>query len=469
MTTSNSNNVKPEAQSEGIPFVITNAMKVKLRAYGFTDEAISNMTPQEAHEELKKLDEPTTAYKPSWKRWHEAGFTSELLPIIPPGATMSEGLHIKDPGKVPGTRKDDGTWIGFMGWPMFQAAKESLKRWEKMGAGIGINTRSHPAMDIDVEDAGLVKAIHDMAREALGDAPVRYRENSARILLMYRGSGFRSRKLNFRVGDKAHLVEFLGTQYVIDAVHKSGEPYKWREDNSYQHPCDLKPEGLTLITAEKVDSFFETLVGYVEAIGGEIIESKKSKGERDENAGKRVADEDEWTLERCEHYLAYGAQEVSEGARDNVAVAVANRFYDFAAEEATVGDLLSRWNEEKVFPPLEKADIERIAGSAMRSRDKAIGSRHWTTWLSGFEAAAISEPSPELAERIAATVDWLEDDANAEAERVKKEAVAAASGVKTSLAYWLARDLPEPDYLMGAVLSTSTGACSLRRPDGERP
>jgi hypothetical protein len=63
-------------EPDGIPFVITTAMKARLRGRGFTAEQLHNMTPQQAHEHLSA--EPAaeasatpcaTFIKDNWYRW----------------------------------------------------------------------------------------------------------------------------------------------------------------------------------------------------------------------------------------------------------------------------------------------------------------------------------------------------------------------------------------------------------------
>jgi hypothetical protein len=49
--------VKPQGAGEGIPFVITAAMKVALRARGYGEEAIANMRPAEAHKIIEEKPE----------------------------------------------------------------------------------------------------------------------------------------------------------------------------------------------------------------------------------------------------------------------------------------------------------------------------------------------------------------------------------------------------------------------------
>jgi hypothetical protein len=384
-----------------------------------------------------------TDYRRNWKRWHKAGFTSELLPIIPPNAPMSEGSSIKDPGKTPGILNSYGKWAGLVGWPIFKATEEHLKTWKNMGAGVGMNVRNHPAIDFDVEDAELVKMIHDVAQETLGDAPVRGRGDSARILLMYR-SGFKpkGRKFIFRMSDDSpnHLVELLGTQYVVEGIHKRGEPYRWREDNGYRHPCDVGPAGLTPITEQQVDRFFETLAEHVQLNGGTVVEdSKTKKRERSANAGKRVADEDEWGIELARRYIETKAPEAVQGTVRNTAHKVACGVYDYGVSEATCRDLLHEWNETKAGGLASEGDLEEVVTTGQTNRDTAVGAKHPAV---GLEAVEIVEPSPELQAKLDAywerqkKIDAMEEAAN------KKSAVGSDVIPKVLL-------LPSADFVNG--------------------
>jgi hypothetical protein len=339
-------------------------------------------------------------YNPDWKRWHLAGFTSELLPIIPPKSKLSPATKSLKPdsiGKIPGKKLEDG-WVGLMGWQLFQAKEEHLKEWRKDGAGIGLHGRNYPAVDVDIEDKTTVDLIHMLAIDHLGAAPVRYRDNSERILLPYRANGLKPRILSFELNTSKHTIELKARkqQWVADAVHPTGELYKWREGDGFQHPCDLGPNGLTPITQQHADRFFDAVIEYVTLLSGQIIkDSKTGSGVREKNAGVRVTDEDAETLEKCDAFLdRQELESVLEGVgkgRDNTAVATANRFYDYGATLATCLDYLAQWNFKCCVPPLPDSDLERIAESAMRSRQTAIGSRHSSQWGKGFEY--IEEPS----------------------------------------------------------------------------
>jgi AAA domain len=364
-------------------------------------------------------------YKPDWKRWHQAGFTSELLPIIPPKAPMSEGSNIRDPGKTPGVLNTYGKWSGLMGWPIFKATEEHLRGWKKMGAGIGMNVRNHPAIDIDAEDAELVEMIHGVAQEMLGDAPVRYRGDSPRILLVYR-SGFKPKGRQFicRMSEQSpnHMVELLGTQYVVEGIHKRGAPYQWRTDNGYRHPCDIGPAGLTEITEATVDRFFDALAEHVQLRGGTIVEdSKTKKRERSAKAGKRVADEDDWGIELARRYVEEKAPEGVQGAIRNTAFKVSAGIYDYGVSEHTCRELLHEWNETKAGGLASEGDLEEVIATGQTNRDTAVGAKHPGVGFENVEGIE-ERPSPELQAKIDAywerqkKIDAMEDAANEKAQ-----------------------------------------------------
>lgn len=124
-----------------------------------------------------------------WQRWN-GGFGPDLMPIIPAQATLKAGSSVREvhKGKVPGTRNADGTWSGLSGKYEDHVTDEpAAKLYYAMGAGIGLQGRNYPGLDIDVEDGALADEIQSLAENYMGLAPVRSRPGSSRRLLMYRG------------------------------------------------------------------------------------------------------------------------------------------------------------------------------------------------------------------------------------------------------------------------------------------
>jgi hypothetical protein len=99
--------------------------------------------------------------------------------------------------------------------------------------------------------------------------------------------------------------------------------------------------------------------------------------ERDKDAGKRIADEDESTIEQIETWIDRQKPEsVPHGIIDDTAYKVAARFGDYGAGYETRLHYLAVWSEKCCMPPMAQEDLERVAGSAGSSRLTAIGSKH---------------------------------------------------------------------------------------------
>lgn len=209
-----------------------------------------------------------------FRGWHEAGFGAELLPIIPPGATLTPGTEVRAEhrGKTPGVLTQARTWSGLGGkWSQdLHATISDLKAWTQWGASVGLQARDFPGLDIDVEDAAAANEIQELAYAYLGFGPVRVRDGSARRLIMFKRPSAHEpiRKVRMAWTDKAggkHAVELLGhgQQYVVEGPHPKGGAYAWLGET----PCDCGPSGIGEITGEHVEQFFTALARLVKERG----------------------------------------------------------------------------------------------------------------------------------------------------------------------------------------------------------
>jgi hypothetical protein len=108
------------------------------------------------------------------------------------------------------------------------------------------------------------------------------------------------------------------------------------------------------------------------------------------NAGERLVPETEEGVALADRWLReHAPEDIPEGERNNGLYKVAAKLYDYGLEYDTVHDRLYAYNAEHVSPPLDEDDVERIARSAERNRQTAIGSRIAT--FEGFEAVEIDE------------------------------------------------------------------------------
>jgi hypothetical protein len=203
----------------------------------------------------------------SYRTHAEAGFLTELLPVIPPDGPISAGSQVKDRhrGKTPGVRNSDGTWSGLGGrWPdeRFTTIADT-KKYALWDASVGLQGRNFPGLDIDVEDEAMAAAVESLALDHFGMAPVRVRDGSPRRLLVYRKptghDTIRKTRLAWMDAQGVkHAVELLahGQQYVVEGGHPKGGFYRWRHNDG---PCEWGSANITEIISEHIDGFFTAL------------------------------------------------------------------------------------------------------------------------------------------------------------------------------------------------------------------
>jgi len=93
------------------------------------------------------------------------------------------------------------------------------------------------------------------------------------------------------------------------------------------------------------------------------------------NAGEVVGELDTpGAIERARDWVER-SPDVFEGGRDDAAFKIAARLYDFGVSHPTCLEILSDWSEKKCNPSLSEDDLERIASSAAKNRQDAIGSK----------------------------------------------------------------------------------------------
>ena len=292
----------------------------------------------------------------------DEGFTSELLPILPPGAKLSPRSKVKPNkiGKIPGRLRDDG-WVGFLKWSEMQASPSDIAEWETWeGAGLGIQTRRTPAVDIDVMDSGLADLVEKAALRVLGPAPKRVGQ-APKCLLVYRTDTPRSKiTVSFKRGTPDGIkrdVEILGEgqQFVAHGIHpKTGKPYEWTRGNL----AEIGRDGLTLITPEKVDAFLAEL-GRIGEAEGFTVERTGGSTRKQKTAGTGPAATiqvpPERAITRARDYLATAPLN-----DDPDAYIVACRLKDFGVDEATAIELMRTLWDPRCDPPRSDNTVDPV-------------------------------------------------------------------------------------------------------------
>lgn len=209
-----------------------------------------------------------------------------LIPIIPPGAELSERSHLKPDqlGKTPGVRSRAGKWHGF-NWQQCRANENDLREWRKWGAGVGLLTgpvdpdapdgEQLIAIDADVLDMQLAGDVRLIVETHFGRLPCRIgRDPKAAYYLRVSGP-VRTPKVHFgkNASGEALFVEILaaGKQVVLGGVHPGTmKPYKWYGELPHLHK-------LTITTPEKFGAFVDALAALP---GASLDKGKLSPADR---------------------------------------------------------------------------------------------------------------------------------------------------------------------------------------------
>jgi len=98
------------------------------------------------------------------------------------------------------------------------------------GLNTGVLCDDICAIDVDIDgNQELVSKVIELARQLLGSAPIRYRDNSTRVLTLYRVSDFNKAQRHKTVQGAQGSVDFLtgNRQFVAYGQHESGSEYRW--------------------------------------------------------------------------------------------------------------------------------------------------------------------------------------------------------------------------------------------------
>ncbi|MBW4034114.1 MAG: hypothetical protein HIU90_01445 [Proteobacteria bacterium] len=124
------------------------------------------------------------------------------------------------------------------------------------------------AVDIDIDDPDRAGTVKSLAIEMLGDAPLRWRGNSPKVLLVYRAATGEPVKQSIvgaghsKEPGKSNLIEVLGLgqQFVGYGTHPSGAEIQWQA-NLLENPRDTLPA----VTEDAIRAFLAAAAGIIGA------------------------------------------------------------------------------------------------------------------------------------------------------------------------------------------------------------
>lgn len=211
-----------------------------------------------------------------FRRFHTLGYT-RLVPIIPPGAPISErstlfkriGTPQDGRGKTPGTRGRDGLWSSF-DWALHEADERDLERWHNMGAGVGIKCGKQPdgtwlvAIDADTLSVEFATIIRDAVDAQLGRLPIRVGRHPKALYVARVSGPLPYSRIEF--GDERVEVLTEGKQFVAEGLHPvTGKPYTW--------PREIIPfDQLPIMSPDQIIALLEALRAKLPAASKVIIE-----------------------------------------------------------------------------------------------------------------------------------------------------------------------------------------------------
>lgn len=169
-----------------------------------------------------------------WDKFTKLGLTKDLLPVVSnPEAKIASYSKMKAIGKTPSNYNSNREVVGIGGWTARETYPNQIEGWAaEPDYGLCLQTRRVRALDIDVDDKDLAKAIGVFIVDWLDQRlPLRYRDNTGKCLFGFRLEGdFGKRTVKVDGG----MIEFLATgqQFVAAGTHPSGDRYLW---NWYGH------------------------------------------------------------------------------------------------------------------------------------------------------------------------------------------------------------------------------------------
>jgi len=185
---------------------------------------------------------------------YDLGFT-DLISVIPPDAALAPNSTInpESRGKSPGVLYPSG-WGGYNWRATTALSVEDAMRMDESGANVGLAAAHFPAIDVDVLDPALSKAISDLIEDMIPTGPVRVGLAPKRLYLFKTEQPFTRMQLVMDYQGR-QLVEILGAgqQYVVAGRHaKTKQPYEW--------PVPLCPsDRLPTLTKEMADSLLRAI------------------------------------------------------------------------------------------------------------------------------------------------------------------------------------------------------------------
>jgi len=187
------------------------------------------------------------------------GLGATLLPCVPysadvkvvPGSALEGKV-----GKIPSAFNGRGEAHGITGWQKREIAPSEVAYWSN-DPRLNMCVRTGPisgiyAFDIDIDDERSIN-VYLMIERVIGTLAIRRRENSMKMLLMFRmEEPCKKRKIKLDKNPRGPAIELLadGQQFVACGTHSSGVRYRWMPE---------LPSSIPTITLDQLNQIWTTL------------------------------------------------------------------------------------------------------------------------------------------------------------------------------------------------------------------
>jgi hypothetical protein len=166
-------------------------------------------------------------------------------------------------------------------WPNIVATDNIINKWAQDYPdkwNTGIQTRTTPALDIDVTDEEAAEELEALAEDIIGKSAVRIGQAPKRAIVFRTDTPFDKLTAKFVAPNgAAHRIEIMGDgqQIVVDGIHPdTGQPYHW---HGGEPGPELKRDDLLLLTAEKAAEYVAAATKLLIARGWRLDEGRKKK------------------------------------------------------------------------------------------------------------------------------------------------------------------------------------------------
>ncbi len=300
------------------------------------------------------------------------------------------------------------------------------------------------AIDIDIDDRELSATIRADAVARFGETIIRSRSNSGRCLLLYRAHEGSPDKTV--LSGQAGKIEVLGhgQQFVAFGTHHTGAPLHWFPEA----PGDITTDALPTVTENAIGDFLQAAAPLIKVrvtsppspFDGVAMASSLGPSADPLDVVAALAALPNTGHSDWEHWNRIGmaAWAASSGSTSGFAAWCA------WSEQHSSHDpnaCRERWAHYPTSPPTQIG-----AGTLFR-----LAQQSWPGW---------TKPTARRRDETTETPpDFVEPDSP---ERVAPGETTALRGL-LSIEAWAARDIPEPDYLLGNLITTTSRAFLVGR------